>query len=156
MSAVLFVCLGNICRSPTAEGVFRAVLEREGLQQTIHVDSAGTGAWHRGEPPDSRAQAAASTRGYDLSDIRSRQVVDADFVSFDYILAMDTANLEELRALCPDNVDCRLSLLLDFDPGATTDEVPDPFYGGDDGFETVLNLIEGACEGLLARLRVPH
>ncbi|MEM6301759.1 MAG: low molecular weight protein-tyrosine-phosphatase [Pseudomonadota bacterium] len=153
MSSVLFVCLGNICRSPTAEGVFRSTLRKAGLAETIRVDSAGTGAWHTGEPPDIRAQDAASRRGYDLSAIRSRQVRGEDFFEFDYVLAMDWSNLQELRSLKPDDSSSVVSLFLDYAPTAPTDEVPDPYYGSGDGFETVLDLVEQASNGLLTELR---
>ncbi len=149
---VLFVCLGNICRSPTAEGVFRRKLQQAGLEQQVEVDSAGTGDWHVGRAPDSRTRLAAQRRGYDLSSLRARQVQPADFQRFDLILAMDHSNLAHLRAARPAAAAAELDLLLRrFD--LPVEEVPDPYYGGEDGFETVLDLIEQACEGLLAEVR---
>ncbi|MEO5335778.1 MAG: low molecular weight phosphotyrosine protein phosphatase [Magnetospirillum sp. WYHS-4] len=156
MVRVLFVCLGNICRSPTAEGVFRALVEKEGLAGHIHVDSAGTGAYHVGEPPDARSQAAAARRGVDLSPLRARQAVREDFHRFDYVLAMDRDNLRNLQALCPKGEEHRLRLFLDFAPQAGRREVPDPYYGGPQGFDTVLDLAEAASRGLLAHIRENH
>lgn len=149
MSSVLFVCLGNICRSPTAHGVFAAQAAEAGLADRVRVDSAGTGAWHLGEPPDARAAAAARSRGYDLSQLRARQVDPADFERFDYILAMDRSNLSHLEAMCPAAFQGHLGLFLDFHPRPPFREVPDPYYGGDKGFEDVLDLVEAAGEGLL-------
>jgi len=153
MSSVLFVCLGNICRSPTAHGVFARQVQAAGLEDSVRIDSAGTGAWHVGEPPDSRATASALARGYDLSPLRARQVTPADFDHFDYILAMDRSNLSNLQVLRPDRYRGHLGLLLDFHPGPPVREVPDPYYGGTDGFEEVLDLVEAAGEALLAELR---
>jgi protein-tyrosine phosphatase len=153
MVAVLFVCLGNICRSPTAEGVFRAACEREGLGERIRIDSAGTGAWHVGEAPDRRAQLAARRRGVDLSAQRARQVAPEDFGRFDLIVAMDRANLDALRSACPPRHRDRLRLFLEYAPELGRQEVPDPYYEGDDGFEVVLDLVEAASRGLLAELR---
>jgi protein-tyrosine phosphatase len=153
MVSVLFVCLGNICRSPTAEGVFRALCEREGLGDAVRIESAGTGAYHIGNPPDPRAQAAAKRRGIDLSGQRARQVTRADFDVFDYVLAMDGSNLADLRRVCPPDRHGRLRLFLDFAPDAPVREVPDPYYGEGDGFESVLDLIEAAGVGLLADIR---
>lgn len=150
--AVLFVCLGNICRSPTAEAVFRERVARAGLARSIRVDSAGTGDWHVGEPPDRRAIAHAARRGYDLAPLRARQVSPEDFRRFGWILAMDEANLRNLRALQPDGFGGHLGLFLDFAPQLRVREVPDPYYGGVDGFERVLDLIEAASEGLLEKL----
>ncbi|WP_027856985.1 low molecular weight protein-tyrosine-phosphatase [Marinobacterium jannaschii] len=152
MSSVLFVCLGNICRSPTAHGVFQALVERQGLRDQIRVDSAGTGAWHAGESPDSRATQAAARRGYDLSQQVARQVVAADFDQFDYILAMDQANLAHLRQMKPEAYSGYLGLFLDF-ADCSESEVPDPYYGGGQGFEQVLDLVESASEGLLDAIR---
>ncbi|CAD5108804.1 low molecular weight protein-tyrosine-phosphatase [Zestomonas carbonaria] len=148
---ILFVCMGNICRSPTAEGVFRHKLEQAGLLGRVQVDSAGTGDWHVGKAPDGRSQSAAAQRGYDLSDLRARQVVAADFRRFDLILAMDHDNLARLQALQP-NDGAELDLFLRRYRLAL-DEVPDPYYGGVDGFEQVLDLIEQASEALLAEVR---
>lgn len=149
VTSVLFVCLGNICRSPTAHGVFVALLERHGLSDVITVDSCGTGDWHINSPPDSRATAAAASRGYDLSDLRARQVQRQDFAVYDYILAMDGANLSDLKALCPEDYPGHLGLFLAFAKDIDIEDVPDPYYGGSDGFSQVLDLIEAASEGLL-------
>ncbi|BFM07450.1 low molecular weight protein-tyrosine-phosphatase [Halioxenophilus aromaticivorans] len=151
--SVLFVCLGNICRSPTAEGVFRLkVAESKLANASIIIDSAGTGAWHAGNPADSRAQAAALARGYDLSSIRARQVKSSDFDRFDYILAMDSDNLDHLEGMSSGaDYSGYLGRFLDFAPAARKD-VPDPYYGGADGFETVLDLIEQASEGLITHI----
>ena len=152
MSRVLFVCLGNICRSPTAHGVFSHQVSSAGLADRVLVDSAGTGAWHVGEPPDSRATAAARGRGYDLTPLRARQVRSGDFEEFDYILAMDRSNLSHLEAMRPGGYAGHLGLFLDFHPSPPFREVPDPYYGGEKGFEDVLDLIEAAGQGLLTRL----
>jgi len=146
---VLFVCLGNICRSPTAHGVFQHKVNAAGLDHRVLVDSCGTGDWHAGEPPDARASAAAALRGYGLNELRARQVVKSDFERFDFILAMDEANLEVLRALAPASYRGQLGLFLDFAPNVSFSEVPDPYYGGDHGFDDVLDLVEAASEGLL-------
>ncbi|WP_232846428.1 low molecular weight protein-tyrosine-phosphatase [Amphritea pacifica] len=149
--SVLFVCLGNICRSPTAHGVFRALVEQRGLAHLIEIDSAGTAAYHIGNPPDHRSAAAALQRGYDLSDLRARQAIAADFDHYDYVLAMDRENLSELRAICPASFKGHLGLFLDLaelDPR----EVPDPYYGGPSGFDHVLDLVEAASEALLDRI----
>ena len=150
---VLFVCLGNICRSPTAEGVFRAVVEREQARFITAIDSAGTADYHVGDPPDVRTRAAARERGYDLSDLRARAVQPEDFHEFDFILAMDRANLSTLEAMAPPQFTARLGLLLDFAPQAGSGEVPDPYYGQREDFERVLDLVEQGAEGLLAHLR---
>ncbi len=149
---VLFVCLGNICRSPTAEGVFRQRLQQAELLDVVMVDSAGTGDWHVGKAPDPRSSEAALRRGYDLSNLRARQVVVADFDRFDLILAMDQANLVCLQSLRPQGRGAELDLFLRRYQLAL-DEVPDPYYGGADGFERVLDLIEQASDGLLAEVR---
>ncbi len=148
MIKVLFVCLGNICRSPTADGIFVEKVKAANLQNRIEVDSAGTGDWHIGRAPDKRAQAAALKRGYDLSNLRARQVSAADFEVYDYILAMDNANLNDLRAMKPANYQGQLALFLNYGDG-DEDEVPDPYYGGDAGFDHVLDLVEAAADGLL-------
>lgn len=153
MASVLFVCLGNICRSPTAHGVFASQVAAAGLSDVIVVDSAGTGAWHVGEPPDERATAAASARGYDLSLLRARQVTPGDFRRFDYILAMDRSNLSHLEALRPTDYSGHLGLFLAFHPASPVVEVPDPYYGGRDGFEDVLDMVEAAGESLLEDIR---
>ena len=151
--AICFVCLGNICRSPTAEGVMRHQVDAAGLADRIAIDSAGTGDWHVGEPPDTRAQAAARTRGYDLSALRARQVNAVDFERFDLLLAMDEANFAELRRRCPPEHRDKVRLLMEFAPGATEIEVADPYFGGAQGFEQVLDQVERACAGLLDTLR---
>lgn len=150
---ILFVCMGNICRSPIAEGVFRHHVTQAGLEGRIVIDSAGTHDYHVGEPPDPRAQRAAGRRGYDLSMLRGRQVSRADFGEFDYLLAMDRMNLRVLERLCPSRHGHKLKLFLEFCNDAVPREVPDPYYGGDQGFEHVLDLVEEAAQGLLAHLR---
>lgn len=150
---ILFVCLGNICRSPTAEVVFRAVAAREAPEMTLEIDSAGTAGYHVGEAPDRRTRQAASRRGYDLSALRARIVEDRDFESFDLILAMDRENLRALERRAPVGSRERLRLFLEFAPEAGVSEVPDPYYGGPNGFEDVLDLIEAASRGLIEHLR---
>jgi protein-tyrosine phosphatase len=153
---ILFVCLGNICRSPTAEGVMRRLVVEEGLDGHVALDSAGVGAWHVGKPPDERATGAARRRGTVLEGA-ARQVQPADFAAFDLLLAMDRSNLEDLLALAPDEASrAKVRLLREFDPasaGAPDLDVPDPYYGGADGFDTVLDQVEAACAGLLAEVR---
>ncbi|HWV11527.1 MAG TPA: low molecular weight protein-tyrosine-phosphatase [Pseudomonas sp.] len=149
---VLFVCLGNICRSPTAEGVFRHKLQQAGLADLIEVDSAGTGDWHVGKAPDTRTRLAAQRRGYDLSALRARQVTAEDFARYDLVLAMDNSNLLHLGALRPVDSLGELDLFLRRYQLAL-DDVPDPYYGGEEGFEHVLDLIEEACDGLLTELK---
>jgi len=153
MHKVLFVCLGNICRSPTAEGVFRAQVAAAGLSEVIGIDSAGTAAWHIGKAPDQRAQAAATRRGYDLTALRGRQVAIADFGEFDYILAMDRSNLADLLAQCPAEQRHKVRLFLSFSSQWQDHEVPDPYYGGADGFDHVLDMVEDAAHGLLSDIR---
>jgi protein-tyrosine phosphatase len=150
---VLFVCLGNICRSPTAEGVLRAIAAREFPDVTLEIDSAGTADYHVGEPPDRRSVAAARRRGYDLAGLRARLVRDEDFNRFDFVLAMDRANLAELERRRPPDARARLALFLEFAPDAGIAEVPDPYYGGIEDFERVLDLCEVAARGLLSRLK---
>ncbi|MGQ5524654.1 low molecular weight protein-tyrosine-phosphatase [Chitinimonas sp. PSY-7] len=149
--SVLFVCMGNICRSPTAEGVFRERAAIAGLQ--VDIDSAGTHAYHVGDSPDKRSQKHALRRGYDLSRIRGRQVDGADFCRFDLILAMDSENLSALLRNCPPQYQHKLKLFLSYGQLDPNGEVPDPYYGGDAGFERVLDLIEDAADGLVAALR---
>ena len=153
---ILFVCMGNICRSPTAEGVMRAQLRQAGLENEVEIDSAGTGGWHAGEPPDERATAAAHRRGIEL-DGAARQVRPDDFDDFDLIVAMDGRNLRELQALAPDDeARAKVRLLREFDPataGSPDVDVPDPYSGGERGFEDVLDMVEAACRGLIAELR---
>lgn len=156
MVKVLFVCMGNICRSPTAQGVFETLVSREGLAQHIAIDSAGTHAYHVGEPPDARAQQAALRRGVDLSSQRARKVQPEDFFEYDYVLAMDRSNYEALRDICHPDYEERLRLFLEFAPHLGEQDVPDPYYGGAQGFERVLDLIEAASAGLLAELRARH
>lgn len=152
MIKVIFVCMGNICRSPTAEGIFRHLVQAKGLESRILIDSAGTHGYHAGDPPDPRAAAAAAKRGYDLSGIRGRSVLPADFMEFDYILAMDSENLVFLRALKPDGAPTDAKLFLEFSRRFTEREVPDPYYGGPQGFDRVLDLIEDAAAGFLEHL----
>jgi len=146
---VLFVCMGNICRSPTAHGVFRALVHANKLESAIEIDSAGTHAYHTGEPPDRRAQQAASLRGIDLSDLRARAVCNKDFNKYDYILAMDEANYMALQTSCPEDIQHKIRLFLSFAPQLNRREVPDPYYGGQKGFENVFDMIEQASQGLL-------
>jgi protein-tyrosine phosphatase len=151
--SLLFVCMGNICRSPTAHGVMRKLLQDEASELDIHVDSAGTHAYHVDEPPDRRAQEAAGARDIDISDLRARAVEIDDFHNFDYILAMDLGNLAMLERLQPGGSRARLTLMLAYAGDWDTNEVPDPYYGGSEGFETVLDMLEDASRGLLADLR---
>jgi protein-tyrosine phosphatase len=153
MVKILFVCTGNICRSPTAEGVFRVLVERAGLAELVTVDSAGTTAYHVGDPPDRRTAATALRRGFSLDGQSARQVRRSDFDEFDLILAMDRGHHRELARLCPTGHEARLHLFLSFAPGCGLQDVPDPYYGGPDGFEIVLDLIEAGAEGLLEYVR---
>jgi protein-tyrosine phosphatase len=149
---ILFVCLGNICRSPMAEGVFRRVVAEEGLDEHFVIDSAGLGDWHIGQAPDHRAQKAARSRGIDISEQSARQIVDEDFDRFDLLLVMDGSNYDELKARAPHEARAKIRPFLDFAPHAGTKDVPDPFFGGADGFDHALDLIEAAAHGLLASL----
>jgi len=149
MVKVLFVCLGNICRSPSAEGVFRDLLVKKGLTSQIIADSAGTSDWHVGGPPDERAQKAAAIRGVDISTLQARQVIAKDFIQFDYVLAMDRSNYAKLQQICPPGYEDRLHMFLSFFNDSPEEEVPDPYYGGPAGFDYVLDLIEEASEGLI-------
>jgi protein-tyrosine phosphatase len=156
--SVCFVCLGNICRSPTAEGVMRHLVDEAKLAQRILIDSAGTGDWHIGAPPDERAQHAAGQRGYALAALRGRQIAAADFERFDLLIAMDDKNVAALRQLCPPRQRDKIRLLMEFVPEADsrwggTREVADPYFGGAEGFEQVLDQCEAACRGLIAALR---
>jgi protein-tyrosine phosphatase len=153
VSSVLFVCMGNICRSPTAEAVFRHLLTTAAPELQVQVDSAGTHAYHVGQPPDRRAQAAALRRGIDLTMLRARALVAADFAEFERILVMDERNLLDARAIAPPAGAARLRLLLDYAPELGLTEVPDPYYGGSADFELVLDLCTTAARGLLADLR---
>ena len=156
MVKVLFVCMGNICRSPTAQGVFSKVLREQGLEDRVSVDSAGTHAYHIGKAPDDRALEAAARRDIDLSVQRARQVEIGDFTRHDYILAMDRDNLDILRALCPSDLGGRIGLFMDFAPEWKEREVPDPYWGGQRGFERVLDMVEAASRGLLGHIQAHH
>jgi protein-tyrosine phosphatase len=150
---VLFVCLGNICRSPTAEGVFRQMLARDAPDLDVEADSAGTAGYHVGEAPDPRSQRAALARGIDLSGLRARRVTPGDFTHFDFILAMDGDNLRDLEAMRPANARARLQKFLEYAPAAGRRDVPDPYYGDAGGFEDVLDLCAAASRGLIAALQ---
>lgn len=156
MVKVLFVCMGNICRSPTAEGVFRCYVEQAGFKKQIIIDSAGTHSYHVGSRPDSRAQEAAAKRGFDLSRLRARQVRVDDFREFDYVLAMDRDNLACLQDDCPAEHIAKLQLFLGYARRYKEKDVPDPYYGGRKGFEYVLDLVEDAAEGLLKHITEKH
>lgn len=150
---LLFVCLGNICRSPSAEAVARRLIAARGMDGRIQCDSAGTGDWHLGHAPDKRAQTAGAKRGYELAQLRARLLTAQDFSDFDLILVMDDSNLANARALQPANSHARLQRLLDYLPEQPLREVPDPYYGGDEGFEQVLDLLEAAINALLDELQ---
>ena len=150
---VLFVCMGNICRSPTAEGVFAKLLKEQNLEAHFVIDSAGTHAYHIGEPPDLRAQHAALERDVKLNHLRARKVIMADFEDFDFLLAMDADNYAVLMEASPEEYKDKISYFLDYAPHLKTREVPDPYYGGKYGFERVLDLIEVASEGFLSNLQ---
>ena len=150
--SVVFVCMGNICRSPTAEGVFRHVVKKRNLQDQIKIDSAGTHAYHIGEPPDSRSQATAKSQGVDLSAQRARKVEADDFERFDYVIAMDRSNYENLKELASQNQQEKLHLFMDFTSEWDNTEVPDPYYGGSDGFKNVFDMVKSASEGLLGNI----
>lgn len=152
MVRVLFVCMGNICRSPLAQGVFEDVLRREGLGDEVFVDSAGTGPWYVGSPPDERARKSASFRGIDLGAQQARRIAPDDCRSFDYVLTMDEENYRAVSALCREG-GAEVRPFLDYAPERPESEVPDPFYGGPEGFEHVLDLVEAASEGLLEDIR---
>ena len=156
MVGVLFVCTGNICRSPTAEGVFRGLVRNAGLDQKVWTDSAGTQGWHVGNPPDSRSQAAAAIRGFELADLRARRVRTEDFIQFDYVVAMDDDHRETLLSMAPSDAQERVRMMLEFAPHLGLRDVPDPYYGGADGFEQVLDMIEAASAGLLGHIRQTH
>lgn len=150
---VLFCCMGNICRSPTAQGVFTKLVIEEGLSDRIEIDSAGTHAYHVGEPPDPRARETARRRGIDLSRQRARRAVAEDFEQFDYVLAMDEDNHRALSALCPPGFEERLRLFMDYAPHLERREVPDPYYGGTNGFDAVFDMVDEAARGLLEAIR---
>lgn len=153
MIRVLFVCLGNICRSPTAEGVFRDLVRREGLADKIETDSCGTGGWHIGNPPDQRARQEARRRGINIDDLKARKTHVRDFSDFDFILAMDESNFKNLTAMSPPEHSSKIHMFLSFAPDLGITEVPDPYYGGDDGFADVFDMIEQASNGLLNHIR---
>ena len=153
MVKVLFVCLGNICRSPTAEGVFRKLVREEQLEHLFEIDSAGTHAYHLGEPPDERAQVACARRGIDISRLRGRKAIAADIEKFDYVLAMDRENYEDLCDICPPGQESRIRLFMEFAADRPEEEVPDPYFGGVSGFDRVLDMIEDAARGLLEDIR---
>jgi protein-tyrosine phosphatase len=153
---ILFVCMGNICRSPTAQGIFEAKLRDEGFDDRVIVDSAGTHSYHVGAPPDPRSIAAALKRGIDLSALRARQVHPDDFYEFDLVLAMDRANLGILERISPRDKRNRLEMFLEFAPGLGIDEVPDPYNGIGNGFERVLDIVEAGSDGLLAQLHTRY
>lgn len=152
--SILFVCMGNICRSPTVHGVIRHHLREAGLEHRVKVDSAATHNYHPDEPPDARSQRHALRRGYDLSDLRARQVTNEDFERFELILTMDHENLKNLKAKAPVQHHHKIRMLADFFEIHDTLVVPDPYYGGDQGFEHVLDLAEDACRGLVRHLRI--
>jgi protein-tyrosine phosphatase len=151
--SVLFVCMGNICRSPTVEGVFRERVAAELPEWLIEIDSAGTHAYHVGQPPDPRAQRAAERRGVDLSDLRARRIAEDDFSTFDLVLAMDPLNVAVMEDVCPPEHRSRIRLLMEFAPELEREDVPDPYYGGSVGFEYVLDLAEEATTGLITHVK---
>ena len=146
---VLFVCLGNICRSPTADGIFRSKVREAGLEDKLNIDSAGTGDWHIGRPPDPRAQEFALEAGYDLSALRARRVSSTDFYDFDYILAMDQQNLQDLQSMQPEDFSGHLGLFLDMDKNSPVREVPDPYSMNATAFREVIQLVESGCDALI-------
>jgi len=152
---VLFVCMGNICRSPTAHGVFQSVVDANGLGSLIEVDSAGTHSYHIGSPPDLRSQAAAQTRGVNLATLSARRFVSDDFVEFDYLLGMDRSNLADMLAIKPDNASAQLKLMLEYSQKFDQSEVPDPYFGNE-GFDLVYDMIDDASQGLLREIRERH
>ena len=152
---VLFVCMGNICRSPTAHGVFQSLVKEEGLEDLIEVDSAGTHSYHIGSPPDLRSQSAARSQGIDLTGLRARRFVSTDFTEFDYLLGMDQTNLAHMLALKPDETRARVNLMLDYSHKFEQQEVPDPYFG-EDGFDLVFEMIDDAARGLLHEIRSLH
>lgn len=154
MMNVLFVCMGNICRSPMAEGIFRREIAKAGLMDKVHIDSAGTHSYHVGSKPDQRAQNAANKRGVNISGLRGRQVANVDFEKFDYILAMDTVNLNNLKRRAPARLHGKLRLLLSYSRKYPNLDVPDPYYGGISGFEENLDMIEDAVQGLIKEIQM--
>ena len=155
MVKVLFVCMGNICRSPTAHGVFQALVNEQGLDDSIFVDSAGTHSYHIGSPPDPRSQSTARSRGLDISGLRARRFVSSDFTGFDYLLGMDQGNIADMHAIRPDDASARLQLMLEYSDRFEQIEVPDPYFG-DDGFDLVYDMVDDASRGLLAHIRDYH
>jgi protein-tyrosine phosphatase len=152
---VLFVCMGNICRSPTAHGVFQSLVDEQGLAESIRVDSAGTHSYHIGSPPDLRSQATAQSRGIDLTSQRARRFVTTDFIDFDYLLGMDHGNLADMLALKPDQTSARVKLMLEYSDRFEQQEIPDPYFG-EDGFDQVFDMIDDAARGLLRDIRSQH
>ena len=152
---VLFVCMGNICRSPTAQGVFQSLVDEQGLGESIQVDSAGTHSYHIGSPPDLRSQAMAQSRGVDLTNLRARRFVSGDFTDFDYLLGMDHSNLANMLALKPDETRATVKLMLDYSDRFEQRDIPDPYFG-EDGFDLVFDMIDDAARGLLRNLRSQH
>jgi len=155
MIKVLFVCMGNICRSPTAHGVFQAMVDEQGLGDSILVDSAGTHSYHIGSQPDSRSQATARQRGLDLSGLRARRFVSFDFVEFDYLLGMDQGNIADMHAIRPDDASARLQLMLEYSDRFQQREVPDPYFSNE-GFDLVFDMVDDASRGLLRHIRAEH
>jgi len=153
---VLFVCTGNICRSPTADGVFRKMVRDAGLHEHISVDSCGLSAYHVGELPDPRSREMAQSRGIDLSDIRSRKIKPTDYYEFDYVLAMDDGHMRDMRRQAPNTHQHRIELFLDYHPSMAGQSVPDPYYGGANGFVDVFDMIEEASSNLLSHIREKH
>ena len=152
-TGVLFVCLGNICRSPTSEGIFRQLAEQQVPDLDVRVDSAGTASYHIGQPPDHRAIMAAARRGIEIASLRARRVSRQDFDSFDFIIGMDIHNYQDLLSMAPPNYPGKVGLFMDFAANWQEREVPDPYYGGDNGFERVLDMIEDAAAGLLDEIK---
>jgi protein-tyrosine phosphatase len=147
--SILFVCLGNICRSPIAEGLFRHIARQAGAADRFIIDSAGLGSWHVGHPPDERAQAALAARGIEISDLRARQITGDDFERFDLILAMDRSNRQGLLKIAPKDKQHKVRLFMEYAPHLGVREIPDPFFGGREGFDYVCQLVDAACRGLL-------
>lgn len=152
--AILFVCLGNICRSPVAEGVFRKKIEDAGYTDNLTIDSAGTAAWHVGKSPDDRMTSAAHSRGYDLSPLRARQVTEKDFENYDFLVAMDDENYDGLMDIRPEAPRGKIVMFLDYAKDISEKEVPDPYFGGDEGFHHVIDLVENAADGLIESLKL--